>query len=70
MSNVDCSDKSLPAVLVPVDFEAPARAALLFAARLASSSGMPLKILHAVHEPADRPNYYQRDGVRGGVPAD
>jgi len=64
MSHVDSSEKSVPAILVPVDFEPPARAALLFAARLASGTGMPLKILHVVHEPADRPNYYQRDGVR------
>lgn len=63
MSHVDSSEKSIPAILVPVDFEPPARAALIFAARLASGSGMPLKVLHVVHEPVDRPNYYQRDGL-------
>jgi nucleotide-binding universal stress UspA family protein len=63
MSHADSSENAVAAVLVPIDFEPPARAALVFAARLATSAGMPLKILHAVHEPADRPNYYHRSGT-------
>lgn len=61
MSRTESRKDSVPAILVPIDFEPPARAALVFAARLATSTGVPLKILHVVHEPADRPNYYRRD---------
>jgi len=49
-------------ILAPVDFEPAARAALQFAAQLAQDAGVPLTILHVVHEPADRPNYYRRHG--------
>ena len=48
--------------MVAVDFEAAARNALVFAARLADGTGAPLTILHVIHEPADRPNYYRRQG--------
>lgn len=47
-------------VLVAVDFTPAARAALVTASRLAMCSGVPLKILHVVHTPADTPDYYQR----------
>jgi nucleotide-binding universal stress UspA family protein len=54
-------------VLVAVDFEPASRAALIYGARLAQSAGTPLKILHVVHEPGDKPNYYQRQGVRDAL---
>jgi nucleotide-binding universal stress UspA family protein len=49
-------------ILVPVDFEPAARAALVFGARLAESSGAPLTILHVVDDPGDQPSYYRRHG--------
>lgn len=60
MSRFPSADRSDQPVLVPVDFEPAARAALIFGARQAAFTGVPLKILHVVHEPGDRPNYYQR----------
>lgn len=58
-------------VLVPVDFEPAARAALVVGARMAMSTNAPLKILHVVHEPADKPNYYKRDAERSAyIPMD
>ena len=62
MSCSEGLDGATRAILVPVDFEAASRAALVFAARLAVRSGAPLTILHVVHEPANRPNYYRRHG--------
>lgn len=59
--------ESLQPILVAVDFEPASRAALVSGARLAQSTGIPLKILHVVHEPGDRPNYYQRQGVRDAL---
>lgn len=62
MSRITSLESTTRTILVPVDFEPAARAALIFAARLAKSSGRSLTILHVVHEPADRPNYYRRCG--------
>lgn len=60
MSNYTSRTVAQAPIIVPVDFEPAARAALITGARLAMSTGAPLKILHVVHEPADKPNYYQR----------
>jgi len=67
MSQFAKSDSSVQPILVPVDFEPAARAALISGARLAESTGTPLKILHVVHEPGDKPNYYLRHGVHDAV---
>ena len=60
MSSVAGGEKCVQPILAAVNFEPPASAALRFAARLAAETGAPLKILHVVHEPAERPNYYGR----------
>ena len=60
MSSVAGGEKGVQPILVAVNFEPPAGAALRFAARLATETGAQLTILHVVHEPADRPNYYGR----------
>ena len=60
MSNSTSRTVAPAPIIVAVDFEPAARAALITGARLAMSTGAPLKILHVVHEPADKPNYYQR----------
>ncbi len=62
MSRFPTPNSSDQPVLVPVDFEPAARAALIFGARLAAFTGVPLKILHVVHDPGDRPGYYRRHG--------
>ena len=60
MSNPTRRNDPPAPILVPVDFEPAARSALITGARLAMGTGAPLKILHVVHEPADKPNYYER----------
>jgi nucleotide-binding universal stress UspA family protein len=60
MSHSTSRNSPLAPILVPVDFEPAARSALITGARLAMSTGAPLKILHVVHEPADKPSYYER----------
>lgn len=67
MSEVVTSDSSNQPILVAVDFEPAARAALIFGARQAMRTGVPLKILHVVHEPGDKPNYYRRYGAGNAV---
>lgn len=66
MSQLANTDPLHP-ILVAVDFEPASRAALISGARLAQSTGTPLKILHVVHEPGDKPNYYRRQGVRDAL---
>ncbi|MGB5451973.1 MAG: universal stress protein [Sedimenticolaceae bacterium] len=45
-------------ILVPVDFSAPSKEALLFAAELAQMTSATLMVLHVVHDPGDMPGYY------------
>jgi nucleotide-binding universal stress UspA family protein len=56
MSNPQNIESAVQPILVAVDFGEAARAALLSAARLAISTGAPLKILHVVHDPGEEPN--------------
>ena len=62
MPNSASLEGATRSILVPVNFQLAARAALVFGARLAKGSGAPLTILHVIHEPADQPNYYRRHG--------
>ena len=62
MSNPQNIESAVQPILVAVDFGEAARAALISAARLAISTGAPLKILHVVHDPGEEPNCYQRKG--------
>ena len=50
--------KSSKPILVPVDFSAHAKAALLKACELAECTKAPLLVLHVIHDPADMPGYY------------
>lgn len=47
-------------ILVPVDFSAPSRDALLFAADLAHMTSATLLVLHVVHDPGEMPGYYTK----------
>ncbi len=48
-------------VLVAVDFSDDSRAAFLWAYNYASACGMPLLVLHVVHDPGEAPGYYKHD---------
>lgn len=48
-------------ILVPVDFSPSSLAALLWGARAAESFGLPLEVLHVVHDPASAPGYYRAE---------
>ena len=52
--------ETAPSILVPVDFSAASREALLFAAQLASCSSLPVVVLHIVHDDVYRPSLYPR----------
>lgn len=54
------SKKDRQPILVPVDFSAYSRAALLKASELASFTGQPILVLHVIHDPAEMPGYYGR----------
>ncbi len=47
-------------ILVPVDFSSHSRAALLKACELSSCVGLPVVILHVVHDPSELPGYYAK----------
>jgi len=49
-------------ILVPVDFSAYSKAALLCAAELAEMIGAPLAVLHVVHDLGEAPGYYAVKG--------
>jgi nucleotide-binding universal stress UspA family protein len=55
------SQRSGP-VLVAVDFSDDSRAALIWAAEYAGTSGAELLVLHVVHDPAAKPGFYRRKG--------
>ncbi len=53
-------------ILVPVDFSEHSKAALCWAAEMASALGASLHVLHIVHDPGEAPGYYptvQPDGA-------
>jgi len=50
--------KSKQPILVPVDFSAHSKAALLKACELAGCTHDPVVVLHVIHDPADMPGYY------------
>jgi nucleotide-binding universal stress UspA family protein len=47
-------------ILVPVDFSAHSRAALLYACELANSLPATVMVLHVVHDPGEMPGYYSK----------
>jgi nucleotide-binding universal stress UspA family protein len=49
-------------ILVPVDFSECSEHALEFAGWIASGLGMPITVLHVVHDPGEAPGHYS---VRG-----
>ncbi len=49
-------------VLVAVDFTPDSEAALVWGCEYAGKIGAPLKVLHVVHDPADAPGHYLKDG--------
>jgi nucleotide-binding universal stress UspA family protein len=55
------SQRSGP-VLVAVDFSDDSRAALIWAAEYAGTSGAELLVLHVVHDRAAKPGFYRRKG--------
>jgi nucleotide-binding universal stress UspA family protein len=48
-------------VLVPVDFSARSRAALIYAARMTVDSRTPLLVLHVIHDSGNDPGFYRRN---------
>ena len=48
-------------ILVAVNFSSEAEAALLWASRHAERLGVPLEVLHVVHDPAHAPGTYKPD---------
>ena len=47
-------------VLVAVDFSPDSEAAFLWACRYAKTAGLPIQVVHVVHDPAEAPGYYRR----------
>jgi len=54
-------------ILVPVDFSSCSESALLFAAHFAGCARAPLLVLHVVHEPGNKPGFYQSGRHPGAV---
>jgi len=55
----DAINKTNP-VLVAIDFSDDSRAALIWAAKYAGQIGVPLILLHVVHESASYPGFYHQ----------
>lgn len=47
-------------ILVPVDFSAHSRAALIYACEMASALPAAIIVLHVVHDPGEMPGYYSK----------
>lgn len=54
--------KKIPkgAILVPTDFSKDSESAVVFASRIALKMGVPLVLLHVVHDPGHTPGFYTR----------
>lgn len=48
-------------VLVPVDFSARSRSALIYAARMTAQTRTPLLVLHVIHDSGNDPGFYRRN---------
>ena len=60
-----------PSILVPVDFSAPARAALLCGCRLAQRLDLPVTVLHVLHESSSQVGSYRKhDSSQRMLPLD
>lgn len=58
-------------ILVPVDFSAPSRAALMYACRLAHRVELPVLVLHVLHESSNQVgNYRKHDSSQRILPLD
>lgn len=54
------ADTETGPILVAVDFTADSEAALLWACRYGGSIGIPVIVLHVIHDPGDAPGYYRK----------
>ena len=60
-----------PSILVPVDFSAPARAAVQCACRLAQRLDLPVTVLHILHESSSQAGFYRKhDSSQRMLPLD
>lgn len=58
-------------ILVPVDFSAASKAALMYACRLAQRVGLPVLVLHVLHESSNQVGYYRKhDSSKRMLPLD
>jgi len=61
---LDTSEESISAgssgtILVAIDFSGDSHEALLWACREAEMTGLPVTILHIIHDPASSPGFYR-----------
>ena len=56
--------KKKQSVLVPIDFSPHSEAAFVCAMEIAETLGLPLTVLHVVHDLADAPGYYSVKGSK------
>jgi nucleotide-binding universal stress UspA family protein len=54
-------------ILVPIDFSSHSEEALVFAMKLAALQGVPVVVLHVVHDPGEAPGFYAGKTGEGGV---
>ena len=64
MTNEDSSGapKTVQPILVAVDFTPDSEAAVVWGCEYAGKIGAPIKVLHVVHDPADAPGHYRKEG--------
>ena len=61
-SNISSGAHRTRPVLVAVDFSIDSEAALIWGLKQATLISAPLIILHVVHDPAEAPGFYNKDG--------
>jgi len=60
--------EAVPPVLVAVDFSADSEAAFIWGLQQAALIAAPLVLLHVIHDPAENPGFYNKEGHSALLP--
>ena len=66
--DISLSSKSVLPILVAVDFSSDSDAALIWGLKHAALISAPVIVLHVIHDPAEKPGFYNKPGHSALLP--